>query len=262
MGNDFEKRLSEILSNNKSGSSEIKENLIRLFIDILSEGELPRKFIEKAQARLSEFAAVENFLKRFSKFNSASEQLNFLNKLSSKSDEVADKLYMQLKNSLHGNSKIVTISNSKTLVEIFLRASSDFPGIEIFVSESRPINEGIIMAEKLAENNVNVTLITEAMLPGFISTCDFALIGADKILPNGNVVNKIGSRLMAILCGYFGKPFFTIADKSKFSASNEIELKEYPKSEIYSGTNLLLKVGANYYFEIIEKNLITKIITA
>ena len=261
MESDFEKRLWEILKDNKSGSSEIEEKLIKLFIEILSKENLTDKLIGTAKTQLREFAAIENLLTKLSKFPAPSEQLNFLRRLLTEKNSVIPQLYEKLKSSLHRNSKITTISNSKTLLEIFLLAFSDFPEIEIFVTESRPVNEGVIMAERLADKGLNVTLITEAMLPEFVSKSNFALIGADKILPDGSVINKIGSRLIAILCDYFGKPFFTIADNSKLVSSNSIELTQYPKSEIYSGPNSLLKVGKNYYFEKIEKKLISKIIS-
>jgi len=129
----------------------------------------------------------------------------------------------------------------------------------VIVSESRPINEGRTTAKLLAAHNIKVDFITEAMLPAFIEKCDSALLGADMILKNGNVVNKTGSRLIALLCKEFNKPVYVIADKSKISAKTKYIPEIKPVKEVWSVKDKRINVH-NYYFEEISKKYIIRII--
>lgn len=68
--------------------------------------------------------------------------------------------------------------------------------IKIIISESRPLYEGRTVAEKIAKLGLSVTLITDAQIGLFVENADMALVGADSILPNGDLVNKAGTYLL------------------------------------------------------------------
>ena len=89
--------------------------------------------------------------------------------------------------------------------------------LEVIVCESRPKFEGRLMAKELANYDINVELITDAMMGLYVHKIDVAIIGADIILNNGNVVNKVGSSPLALLCREYKKPFYVVSTKSKKS---------------------------------------------
>ena len=170
--------------------------------------------------------------------------------------QIFDKLYSNIKS----YKSFITISNSKTVFEIFTLLSQRKRDIELTISESRPQNEGKVLADNLLSLGLNVNFITEAMIPGYVKNCNAAIIGTDSILKNGNIINKVGSKLLAITCQYFNKPIFVIADKSKKKGDNNFIQNEHSRKEIWDYNHPNLHIN-NYYFEIIEKKLITKIIT-
>jgi methylthioribose-1-phosphate isomerase len=86
------------------------------------------------------------------------------------------------------------------------------------------------------------------------------IVGADIILENGNVVNKTGSRNAAIICRHFHKPFIVLATKDKFVNKKFYKSNQENPGEILSKRNKNIEVN-NYYFEEIEKALVTRIIT-
>ena len=114
------------------------------------------------------------------------------------------------------------------------------------------------MARKLSKLNISTELITEAAMAPHINKIDAALVGADVILKNGNVVNKTGSLTLAVLCKSHSIPFYVAADKQKFSYTNKFDQKEMPPEEIWRQSNPNIKI-TNFYFEEINKKLITKI---
>jgi translation initiation factor 2B subunit (eIF-2B alpha/beta/delta family) len=71
------------------------------------------------------------------------------------------------------------------------------------VAESRPKNEGRILAKRLIKKGIPVEYITDFSAATYIPRIDAAIIGADKILANGNIVNKMGSKTLAVLCRYY-----------------------------------------------------------
>ena len=124
-----------------------------------------------------------------------------------KKDEAYMNIYRNAEKLFSGFNTILTLSNSKTLLEVFKIWSKRNKNLKVIVCESRPKNEGIILAKALAQEQIKVRLITDASMSNFIAKADVVIIGADIILKNGNVVNKTGSRSAAIISKHFKKPF-------------------------------------------------------
>ena len=118
-----------------------------------------------------------------------------------------------------------------------------------------------VTSKKLFLNeNIDTELIVEAQIPDYVKNIDLALIGADKILANGNVINKIGSKVLCLSCKFYNKPVYVLPDISKFSDELEFSQINHPKNEIWQNSPELVSIS-NYYFEEIDKELITEIIS-
>ena len=122
------------------------------------------------------------------------------------------------------------------------------------------MNEGKILAKRLLKSSIPVKFVTDFSAASYIPSVNAVIIGADRILSNGNIVNKTGSLTLAILCRYYNKPFYVITTKSKHSKDSEYLPEEKDPAEVWRYSNQKLKVR-NYYFEEIERDLITRIIT-
>ncbi|MDH7603323.1 MAG: hypothetical protein QHH13_00315 [Melioribacter sp.] len=262
MKENLDKNLLKLINNKTSGSSE----LLTLLHDHIKQErknfELFPSLIIELQKKFTSFQNINSYLDEF--YNEIKNKGN-LEKFFYKYDEILinvyDNIFLKAKNELLKYSNFITISNSKTVYEILKRIKKEKSKITVFVSESRPKFEGRILARKLAEEKINVYLITEAMLSNHVKNSDAALIGADIILKNGNVVNKVGSSILAILCKFYKVPFFVVAHKSKFSSKNTFDRKEMHSTEIWRNPHLNIEVP-NYYFEEIDKKLIKKIFTS
>ncbi len=156
--------------------------------------------------------------------------------------------------------RVITLSRSGTVLEILKLWHQKNKKLKVVVCESRPKFEGRLMAKELADNGINVELITDAMMGLYVPKVDAAIIGADTVLKNGNVVNKVGSKSLALLCKEYKKPFYVVTSKSKLSKKKIFKPKKENPQEIWDKKVKNLSIS-NIYFEEIEKKLITKIFT-
>lgn len=255
------KRLTNILEDKTSGSSEI---LIELHNHLKKEQKLFFLFPELIAITKKQFISFQNIQAYLDEMENSLYREKNLISFFTRYDSIFQKnlivLIHNAKKSLSKYSTFLTLSNSKTVLEVLKGINSSKRKIKVYVAESRPKLEGRILANRLVKSQIAAQLITDAMIPEFLMKSDAAIIGADIILKNHDVVNKIGSRSLAIICKGMNKPFYVIADKKKFSNRNSFKQKEMPPSEIWRHhpDKIIVK---NFYFEKINKELITRIIS-
>lgn len=253
-------KLLKIITDKTSGSLKI---LVELHEHLKKERKTIQLFpeiIDIALKRLSSFRAIQFYLDEMKSTLAKEKTLdNFFNKYDDKFRDPFANIFAKSKKLLRRCNRIITISNSKTVFEILVRLKKINSRLEVVVCESRPKFEGRILAKKLTQKNIPVELITEAMVYDGVQKCDAALIGTDTIHKNGDIVNKVGSSLIALTCKYLKKPLYVVATKSKIASTNKFVPKEMPPEEIWRHHNKHLKVN-NFYFEKVDRKLITKII--
>lgn len=152
---------------------------------------------------------------------------------------------------------VMTYSYSSTVIELLSRLRPR----RAIVSEARPLGEGLRHARALRSAGLAVTLITEAQMALFVQEADAIVVGADTILPNGDLVNKIGTRLLALAAKDAQIPFYSVAQTLKVAAPSEPQPfapEEGPASEISSARWLEVR---NVYFEATPRKLVTGYIT-
>lgn len=256
-------QLNHILNNKKLGSSELVRLLNIFFLSIKNNKPKIRGTAKQAKIKLGHFEAVNNYLNKLNSIlirKNHTELINFLsehsNQETTKVGIIFNKIYPHLKNL----ESVITLSRSGTVLEILKLWHQKNKRIKVVVCESRPMLEGRLMSEELADDGIKVELITDAMMGIYVNKVDAAIIGADTVLKNGNVVNKTGSKALAVLCNESKKPFYVVTTKSKISKKKTFQLKKQSPNEVWDKKIKNLSVS-NSYFEEIEKKLITKIFT-
>jgi len=107
----------------------------------------------------------------------------------------------------------------------------------VLLSEGRPMYEGRLMAERLAAQGIPVTLYLDATLPAQVASADAVVVGADAVLA-GRYFTKVGTGLFQEQARRTRKPFFVLADTSKFlppalEAFHRVE--DRPADEVWRG---------------------------
>ncbi len=134
-------------------------------------------------------------------------------------------------------------------------------GEPVTVAESRPDREGIELAESLANNGVEVTVTTDAALPAVLSDREFGavLVGADTILPNGDIINKVGTRALAVAAERAGVPVYVVAARDKVATDDTFHSEEGSATAVYDGEE---SIGVrNPIFDLTPGGLVDGVLT-
>jgi translation initiation factor 2B subunit (eIF-2B alpha/beta/delta family) len=159
-------------------------------------------------------------------------------------------------------SRMFTHSRSSTVLLVIKLALKAGKRLAVIATESRPMMEGRALAAELSCLGANVTLIADADAAGGIEQADLVLLGADALTPS-HVVNKIGTRLIALAARELGKPAYVVCDTSKFITSTKALRglrSRQDSAELWpdppDGVDVM-----NTYFEATPLSLFTTIIT-
>jgi methylthioribose-1-phosphate isomerase len=110
---------------------------------------------------------------------------------------------------------LATVDRGTALSPIYAADEAGLP-LHVWVSETRPRNQGLLTAWELAQQGIPHTLIADnaagiLMREGKV---DAVIVGADRITANGDVANKVGTYLKALACADNGIPFYVAAPRS------------------------------------------------
>ncbi len=144
--------------------------------------------------------------------------------------------------------------------------------ISVIADETRPYLQGArLTAWELMEDDIPVTLITDNMSGHIMKRGDIhaVVVGSDRIAANGDVANKIGTYMVAVLAKRHGIPFYVAAPLSTVDLNtptgDEIPIEERDRTEVTHVKNIQLApdgVGiTNYAFDVTPNDLVTAIIT-
>jgi translation initiation factor 2B subunit (eIF-2B alpha/beta/delta family) len=154
---------------------------------------------------------------------------------------------------------VLTHSCSASVVSALLAREPD----RVVVCESRPLFEGRATARELAAAGIAVTLITDAQGPLFLSQVEAVLVGADGVLADGSVINKVGTYALALAARDHGRPFYVACESLKISPRqewSEAEAEEGDPAEVLPDA-IDGVTARNVYFERTPARLVTVLIT-
>jgi translation initiation factor eIF-2B subunit delta len=254
-------QLDRILNNNTFGSSELVELLNEYFLSIHKNKIRISRSIRSVKTNLGHFEAVNSYLRQLQTARKTEDGLlNFLNSYSIKHKDKIEIIFKNIFPSLKKLNSVITLSRSRTVLDILKRWYQLNKKIKVVVCESRPKLEGRLMTESLTGAGIKTELITDAMMGLYVPKVGAAIIGADNVLKNGSVINKVGSYSLSLICKEYRKPFYVVTTRSKLSSSNKFKTKKEDPKEVLEERIKDLSVS-NIYFEEIEKKFISKIFT-
>ena len=157
---------------------------------------------------------------------------------------------------------LATVAHGTAISPIYAAHAVGVP-VHVWVSETRPRNQGLLTAWELKQAGIPYTLIADnaaglLMMEGKV---DCVVVGADRIAANGDTANKVGTYLKALAARAHGVPFYVAAPVSTidFACPNGagIPIEERAAEELGAGTTPV----ANPAFDVTPANLIAGIIT-
>ena len=111
--------------------------------------------------------------------------------------------------------------------------------VHVWVSETRPRNQGLLTAWELREHGVAHTVFADngaGLLLARRGQIDAVIVGADRIAANGDTANKVGTYLKALAARAADVPFYVAAPRSTIdfgcASGGDIPIEERDGDEL------------------------------
>jgi methylthioribose-1-phosphate isomerase len=142
----------------------------------------------------------------------------------------------------HCNAGALAVSELGTATAPMYLSHRAGVSFKVYADETRPLLQGArLTAWELDRAGIDVTLICDSAAASLMAAgqIDLVLVGTDRVTRNGDVVNKIGTLNLAVLCRYFDVPFFVACPSSTFDPSTatgaDVEIEQRAPDEVLNG---------------------------
>ncbi|KAL0271801.1 UNVERIFIED_CONTAM: hypothetical protein PYX00_008787 [Menopon gallinae] len=137
--------------------------------------------------------------------------------------------------------KILTHSKSRVVLQAMKEAVNANKQFEVYVTCSAPDNSGYSMEEELLKLNIPCTVILDSAVGYIMESIDMVMVGAEGVVENGGIINKVGSYTMALCAKEASKPFYVLTESFKFVRLYPLNQRDLPSefkfSSDYKGKN-------------------------
>ncbi|MHA1269672.1 MAG: S-methyl-5-thioribose-1-phosphate isomerase [Candidatus Helarchaeota archaeon] len=165
---------------------------------------------------------------------------------------------------------LATSGEYGTALGVIKRAHELGKKIFVYADETRPRLQGArLTAFELSYEKIPHKVISDNMFSYICSKGEVScvILGADRILRSGHVINKIGTSGVAIIANYYKIPFYVVAPTSTFDLKTNVEdviIEERSHKEVTTINGQLIVPKdtevINPAFDITVPDLITAII--
>lgn len=120
---------------------------------------------------------------------------------------------------------VLVHSHSRNVMTVLKSTKARGIRIQVIATESRPFNRGEEVKKICDEHQIPCKLVLDSAV-GLVlasSNIDAVFVGAEAVLENGGIVNRVGTLTLALVAKAYNKPFYVFAESLKF-------LKRFPLS--------------------------------
>ena len=172
----------------------------------------------------------------------------------------------------HCNAGALATAGHGTALGVIRSAVESGKKISVIADETRPFLQGArLTAWEMVQEGIPVTLIADNMSGHLMShgEVDAIVVGTDRVAGNGDVANKIGTYMVAVLAKRHNIPFYVACPLStidrSISSGADIPIEERPNSEVtgYQDMQWAAKGVSvrNPAFDVTPADLVTGLIT-
>ena len=173
----------------------------------------------------------------------------------------------------HCNAGALATAGHGTALGVIRSAVEVGKKISVIADETRPFLQGArLTAWEMVQEQIPITLITDNMA-GFMmanNEVDAVIVGADRVAANGDVVNKVGTYMVAVLARRHQIPFYVACPLStidfNIADGKDIPIEERPGREVRGFREVCWAVDPiiqvrNPSFDVTPAELVTALIT-
>jgi translation initiation factor eIF-2B subunit delta len=141
----------------------------------------------------------------------------YILELKEKYQAILEKAVEVMSRRIASGEVLLSNSNSLAVRKLLAHLAKQGKSVKLYVTESRPGDEGLLLAEYAEGLGFDVYLIVDSATRFFMKSIDKVVVGAEAVASNGAVVSKIGTSLIALVAKEARKRVFVIAPTAKFS---------------------------------------------
>jgi methylthioribose-1-phosphate isomerase len=171
----------------------------------------------------------------------------------------------------HCNTGALATGGDGTALAAITAAARKNRKLHVWVDETRPYLQGArLTAYEVAHAGIPFHLITDNMAASLMAQgkVDAVIVGADRIVANGDTANKIGTYALAVLCKAHGIPFYVSAPTTTLDlrkrTGKEIVIEQRSPREVTHPQGAAIARGDypvyNPAFDVTPGGLITAIV--
>lgn len=172
----------------------------------------------------------------------------------------------------HCNAGALATAGHGTALGVLRSARDEGKKVSVVATETRPYLQGArLTAWEMVREEIPVTLVTDNMAGHLMQRgdVDLVVVGADRVAANGDVANKIGTYMLAVLAARHRIPFYVAAPLStidlKLADGATIPIEERGAAEVtgFRGERWAAEgvTVANPAFDVTPAELVTALIT-
>ncbi|MEL0647456.1 S-methyl-5-thioribose-1-phosphate isomerase [Pseudoalteromonas agarivorans] len=172
----------------------------------------------------------------------------------------------------HCNTGALATAGIGTALGVIHKAQQQHGNVHVWVDETRPLLQGgRLTAFELERWKIPYTLICDNMAASLMAAgkVDKIVVGADRIVANGDFANKVGTYNLAVLAHFHNIPFYVVAPVTTLDThticGSDIEIEQRNSAEVRGvsgsfGEALWAPTNANVYnpaFDVTPAKLVT-----
>ncbi len=168
-------------------------------------------------------------------------------------------------NMIKDGDVILTHCHSTLVEESLKKAHDKNIKFKVYCTETRPLYQGRITAKRLSDYGIDTTMVVDANVCNILKKADYFLTGADVVLADGSVVNKVGTHAISVVAEHY-KVSHTVITTTHIcepqlfnNLRRAIETREI--DEVWGKDRPKKLKIENPAFDIVPNNLIDKYIT-
>jgi len=172
----------------------------------------------------------------------------------------------------HCNAGALATGGFGTALGVIRQGFADGNIQHVYADETRPWLQGSrLTAWELQKDNIPVTLQSEGAAASLMASgkLDWVIVGADRISANGDVANKVGTYMLAILAKYHDVKMMVVAPTStidwKLEDGKDIPIEQRSGLEVTTiqGQQIAPEgvAASNPAFDVTPANLVDAIVT-
>ena len=98
----------------------------------------------------------------------------------------------------------------------------------MIATECRPQYEGLNLARVLLSKNIPCTMMLDSAMGYAMGSVSFVMVGAEAVVENGGIINRIGTYTLAIAAKAHRVPLYVAAESYKFHRIYPLHQRDMP----------------------------------